>query len=144
MTTAGTGVLHVELPTGARLVQAKGRTLVACPHDVMRPWNLELWSLRLGLGRTLDGLLRERLGAASLRRSNVQWGQRENVAGREMIWAVVGRRSQGDLVQVVAAVGLDQDRAVVIEAVGELDGVNELVVLCRQMGATVAFVGDPA
>jgi len=135
--------LRVELPAGARLVQAEGRTLVACPRDAWRPWNAELWPVRLSLGRTLDDLLRERLGAASPGRFDVQWGQRENVAGRQIIWAVVGRRGQGDVAEVLAAVALGESSAVVIEAVGELAGVDELVVLCRRIGATVALADDP-
>lgn len=142
--TASAGALHVDLPAGARLVQVQGRTLVACPRDASQPWNVELWPVSLGREQTLDDLLRERLKSASPGRFDVQWGQRENVAGRQIIWAVLGRRSQGDVAEVVAAVGLGQSRAVAIEAVGELGGVDELVALCRRIAATVTFADDPS
>jgi len=141
--TTSAGALRVDLPAGTRLVQMQERTLVACPRDASQPWNVELRPVSLAGEQTLDDLLRERLKSASPGRFDVQWGQRENVAGREMIWAVLARRGQGDVAEVVAGVGLGQNRAVTIEAVGELGGVDELVALCRHIAATVTFAGNP-
>jgi hypothetical protein len=141
---ATAGVLRVDLPAGARLVQMQGRTLLACPRDASQPWNVELRAVSLAREQTLDDLLRERLKRTSPGRLDVQWGQRENLAGREMIWAVLVRRGQGDVAEVVAGVALGQSRAVTIEAVGELGGVDDLVALCRRIAATVTFAGDPS
>jgi len=140
---ATAGALHMDLPAGNRLVQMQGRTWVACPRDAPQPWNVELRSVLLERDQTLDDLLRERLKSASPGRLDVQWGQRENVAGREIIWAVLARRGQGDTAEVVAGVGLGQSRAVIIEAVGELGGVAELVALCRRIAVTVTVAGNP-
>jgi hypothetical protein len=138
------GALRVDLPAGTRLVQMQGRTLVACPRNASQPWNVELRSVSLRREQTLDDLLRERLSRTSSGRANVQWGQRENVAGRKMIWAVLARRGQNDVAEVVAGVALDQSRAVTVEAVGELGAVEELVALCRRIAATVTVAGSPS
>ncbi len=137
------GALRVDLPEGARLVQMQGRTWVACPRHASQPWNVELRSVSLGRDQTLDDLLREHLRRTSSGRVGVQWGQRESAAGREIIWAVLVQRRQGDVVEVVAGVALGRSRAVTIEAVGELGGVDELVAMCRRIAATVTVAGNP-